>query len=125
MQNMLLDEVRLPYPPSVNHYWMTRVMKNGKRGRYLSKRAKDFCEAVKLLCGRKNPYTGRVGVRVDVYPPDKRPRDLDNLLKGTFDSIAKAGVILDDCQIDDLQVRRQGVHSGGYIVVWMWGITND
>ena len=38
--------------------------------------------------------------------PDKRRRDLDNLLKATLDSLTHAGVWSDDSQIDALSIRR-------------------
>ena len=51
-------------------------------------------------------------------------RDLDNLLKGVLDSISAAGVIVDDCQVDEIQMRREGVTKGGKIQVWVWVIEN-
>ena len=90
--------------------------------RYLSAAASDFKRIVGLLCGRKNAFSGRVGVRVLVWTPDRRVRDLDNLLKGILDSISGAGVILDDCQVDEIHMRREGVHKGGYVRVWLWAL---
>ena len=49
-------------------------------------------------------------------------RDLDNLLKGVLDSISAAGVIVDDCQIDEIQMMRLPVHKGGKIRVWVWSM---
>ena len=31
-----------------------------------------------------------------------------------------AGVIVDDCQVDEIQMRREGVHRGGKVQVWVW-----
>ena len=120
--SMLLDGIELPYPPSVNHYWKAGKTRTGKPMRYLSAAANDFKRVVNLLCGRKSPFSGRVGVRVEVYPPDRRIRDLDNLLKGIQDSITSAGVIVDDCQIDEIHMQRRETHKGGKIRVWVWGI---
>ena len=119
---MLLDGVELPYPPSVNHYWRPGRDRRGRPARYLTTAAKEFKAAVSILCGRKQPFSGRVGVRVQVWTPDRRQRDLDNLLKGLLDSISGAGVILDDCQVDEIQMRREGVHKGGKVQVWVWAI---
>ena len=117
----ILEAVHLPWPPSVNHYWKAgRSFRTNKPNRYLSTKASEFREAVKLLCGRSQPCTGRIGIRADVYPPDRRTRDLDNLLKGILDSITAAGVILDDCQIDEICMSRKAVHKGGMVVVWLW-----
>lgn len=119
---MLLDGVELPYPPSVNHYWKSGRDRSGRPMRYLSTAAKDFKRVVGLLCGRKQAFSGRVGVKVLVWTPDRRMRDLDNLLKGLLDSIAGAGVILDDCQVDEIHMRREGNHKGGRVQVWVWAL---
>lgn len=121
---MILDGVELPYPPSVNHYWKAGRDRSGRPMRYLTKAANDFKRVVGILCGRKSAFSGRVGVRVLVYPPDCRVRDLDNLLKGINDSIMSAGVIVDDCQIDEIQMRRMDVRKGGMIQVWVWGVSD-
>ena len=117
---MILDGIELPYPPSVNHYWKSGRDRSGRPMRYLSTAAKDFKRAVSMLCGRKQAFSGRVGVRVLVWPPDRRTRDLDNLLKGLLDSITGAGVILDDCQIDEIHMMRESVRKGGAVQVWLW-----
>lgn len=119
---MILDCVELPYPPSVNHYWKSGRDRSGRPMRYLSTAAKDFKRVVGLMCGRRKAFSGRVGVKVLVWTPDRRMRDLDNLLKGLLDSITGAGVIIDDCQIDEIHMRREGVHKGGKVQVWLWGI---
>lgn len=119
---IILDGVELPYPPSVNHYWKSGRNRLGKPMRYLSTAANDFKRTVNALCGQKQAFSGRVGVKVLVWTPDRRIRDLDNLLKGLLDSISGAGVIVDDCQIDEIHMIREGVHKGGKVQVWLWGI---
>ena len=123
---MILDRVELPYPPSVNHYWEPRVYKKrGKtiRGRRKSEKALQFIAAMKLLARRKNAVIGRVGVLLTVFFPDRRVRDLDNLLKGVLDGLVAAGVMLDDSQIHDLHVVNSGeIVTGGKIVVSVWEI---
>ncbi len=54
---------------------------------------------------------------MDVYPPDRRRRDLDNVLKALLDSLAHAKVYEDDSQIDVLVVDRKEVCGKGYVVV--------
>lgn len=122
----ILEAVHLPWPPSVNHYWDAgRDLHTGRPRRYLSAKANEFKRVVKLACARNHPCTGRVGIRVDVYPPDRRTRDLDNLLKGLLDSITAAEVILDDCQIDEICMSRRAVHRGGMVVVWLLELKQD
>lgn len=123
---MILDCVELPYPPSVNHYWEPCVYKKrGKivRGRRKSEKALQFIAAMELLARRKNAVIGRVGVLLTVFFPDRKVRDLDNLLKGVLDGLVAAGVMLDDSQIHDLHVVNSGeIVTGGKIVVSVWEI---
>jgi crossover junction endodeoxyribonuclease RusA len=85
-------EVRLPWPPSVNHYWKAR----GSR-RFVSPTAKAWLEeAVLLLRAAGVRFDGPVKVSMLLSPPDRRKRDGDNLEKAVMDALVKAGVIQDD-----------------------------
>lgn len=64
---------------------------------------------------QKGDKTKRYEVLIDAYPPDRRRRDLDNILKPILDVMEAYGVYGDDSQIDLLIVRRRG--TGGYIEV--------
>ncbi len=95
--------ITVPWPVSVNHYWITR----GKR-RFLSKEAQAFRSEVANLA---RPYlhwfgTSRLSVHIDAFPPDKRKRDIDNLLKGLLDALQHACVFEDDNQVDRLSIWR-------------------
>ncbi len=100
--------LRLPWPPSVNGYW------RAFRGRQiLSKRAREYrasvAEAVAQQWGQECPVeaSSRLKVAFQVYAPDRRVRDLDNLPKGMLDALKHAQVFWDDSQIDDLRITRQ------------------
>ena len=67
--------------------------------------------------GGHQPLTGRLGIVIYVFPPDKRVRDLDNLLKQPLDALQHAGVYLNDGQIDQLMIRRQTPVKFGYLLV--------
>ena len=56
--------------------------------------------------------------------PDRRKRDLDNILKALQDSLQAAGVYKDDCQIDLLTVKRCEVdeEKRGFVVVTITAI---
>lgn len=57
---------------------------------------------------RGAPLTGRVALRVVVYAPDRRRRDVTNLLKHLCDTLT--GVAYeDDAQLDDVRVMRGAV----------------
>jgi crossover junction endodeoxyribonuclease RusA len=60
---------------------------------------------------------GRLMVTLDVFPPDRRRRDLDNTAKCLLDALTKCGVWGDDEQIDSLHIRRQPVEQGGRVLV--------
>jgi len=110
--------VELPYPPSVNHYWRrvgarTLISVGGRRFR------KRVCAILKDRVDRA--LSGPVRVQVDVHPPDRRRRDLDNIQKSLLDALEHAGVFLDDSQIVDLHVTRCCIKAGGKVVVRVEG----
>lgn len=61
----------------------------------------------------------RLAVTINVYPPDKRKRDLDNILKGLIDALQYARVFQDDSQIDMLTVIRRDVVKNGSVAIWI------
>lgn len=105
--------VTLPYPPSANRYW------RHNRGRtHLSSEAKAY--RVQVLNGVRGQTTfgsARLSVAVDAYPPDRRRRDLDNILKQLLDALQYAGIYEDDSQIDELVVIRREKFTGGKVQV--------
>ena len=107
-------ELELPFPPSVNHLWRrvghrTIVSREGRSYRTAVRRA--------LLARGVRPLEGRLAVEIDVHPPDRRRRDLDNIQKALLDSMAHGGAYADDAQIDRLTVIRRGVVAGGKVRV--------
>lgn len=104
----------LPYPPSVNKYW-----RMGGNGVFISAQGRGFRQAVVRILSAKNHKTlgERLRVEIEVYPPDKRKRDLDNVLKALLDALQSAQIFEDDEQIDHLVVRRSKVIEGGKIIV--------
>lgn len=107
-------ELELPYPPSVNHYWR-RV---GART-LISRGGRAFRAAVcSILAARGiRPLAGPLELVIDVYPPDRRRRDIDNLQKALLDALAYGGAYHDDSQITRLTVQRRHVVSEGRVHV--------
>ena len=107
-------EVELPFPPSVNHYW--RMW----RGRMvISEEGRAYQKTVATLLRARGvkPMTGKLAVAIEVFPPDLRRRDLDNLLKAIGDALQRGGAFPDDSQIVWLLIEKAQVVSGGKVTV--------
>lgn len=98
----------LPYPPSVNSIW-----RGGKGGRhYLSAKYKAWRQAAGLLASAQakgKRIAGPFAVQINAVRPDKRRRDIDNLIKPVLDLIASVGITDDDCECQSVEaswVRR-------------------
>ena len=107
--------IDLPWPPSVNHYWRSVP----GRGVLISAKGREYRQEVYarvlIQCAAKR-LAGRLRVQIAAFPPDKRRRDLDNVLKACLDALTHAGVWLDDQQIDDLRIVR-GAPGGGTVQI--------
>ena len=115
-------EFDLPFPPSVNHLWRrvgTRTL--------LSRRGRAFRQEVcVLLRGRRlKPLDGPLEIFIDVYPPDRRRRDVDNVQKALLDALAHGGAYHDDSQIARLTIERQAVVPGGKVHVYIQEYGNE
>lgn len=111
--------LNLPYPPSVNHVWRHAV--RGKHSIvYKSADGKDYTDRViKIVWMSGRPMFGgaRLAITVEVFPPDRRARDLGNLDKVLMDSLQAARVFDDDSQIDDIRYVRREVEKSGKVLV--------
>lgn len=107
-------EIELPYPPSINHYWR-RV---GYRT-ILSRGGRAFRRAVYAVLAAQGvrPLAGRLAVEIDMYPPDCRRRDIDNILKSLLDALQHGGAYFDDSQVVRLVIVKQKPVTGGKIVI--------
>lgn len=112
--------VTLPWPPSTNRIWRN-VAVHGQPRTLLSEEGRRFRTTAAQMCmlgGVNNrQLAGRLAVSLVACPPDRRARDLDNVLKATLDALTHAGVWLDDSQIDLLSVERAQVVKGGELRV--------
>ena len=115
METPLVFEATLPWPPTVNSYWRHKVI--GKRATvYVSADGQAYRKAVNLCLMEHGVKTyeleGDLRVEIEVFPPDKRKRDIDNLLKSLLDSLTHAQVWKDDNQISDLRIYRNKQIAG-------------
>jgi len=106
--------LELPYPPSLNHYYR-RV---GPRT-LISREGRTYRERVCAIVAASGvpAFTGPVEVKVELYPPDRRKRDVDNALKSLLDALEKGGAYRNDSQIVTLVARKRPPVKGGRAIV--------
>lgn len=120
----MIQNFVLPYPPSVNSY--LKPARNG-RGQVKSAEARRYCKDVAISVaaqGVKSFDSKRISVFINVYPPDNRRRDIQNLTKVLFDSLELAGVYDDDSQVDFYNVRRMDKQKSGKVCITIESIDN-
>lgn len=104
----------LPFPPSVNHYW-------GQSGvnRFIGKKGREFRLAVAEACleEKVKALEGALSIYISLFPPDKRKRDIDNVVKPLLDAMEHAGCFENDNQIEELHVMRREIYKGGSCMV--------
>lgn len=107
-------ELALPFPPSVNHYYR-RV---GPRT-LISREGRRFRERVcaQLAEAGIERMNGPLRVEIEVYPPDQRRRDIDNVQKALLDALQHGGLYEDDSQIVKLDIEKCACALGGRTIV--------
>lgn len=96
-------QLTLPYPPSVNHYWR----RNGARY-FIGEAGQAFrrnVHAALLAAWPVRRCEGLLDVSVTLHPPDRRRRDVDNVLKALLDGLKHGGVYEDDSQVKRISVE--------------------
>ena len=107
-------KISLPYPPSINHYYS----RSGNNV-FIKKSGKDFRKKVSFLfvLSKYKKLNGQLKIEILLYPPDRRKRDIDNVLKPLLDSLQHAGAFDDDSQIINLIIKKKDVKKEGYVFV--------
>lgn len=95
-------EIWLPYPPSANHLW-----RSGRGRTYCSRAYTDWrAEAgIYVKQSLKQPIIGPYKISITAARPDKRKRDLDNIIKPISDLLKSMGAIEDDHLCEMLSAR--------------------
>jgi crossover junction endodeoxyribonuclease RusA len=112
-------QIAIPWPPTVNTYWR-------RHGNviHLSQRGRSYGEQVARIVRADWPYrqlTERLGVLIELWPPNRRVWDVDNRAKAVLDALTKARVWLDDSQVRELRiVDRVLIVKGGQCRVTIW-----
>ena len=109
-------ELLLPWPPTVNSYYVKT-----RNGIFISKSGRKYrdalAESVNEQLGAFCALTSSLLVEVELYPPDRRKRDLDNYMKALLDACTKAGFWEDDSLIDQLFIYRGEVTRSGLVIL--------
>lgn len=100
--------VHLPFPISVNGAFKRH---NGGHLSESYKRWRDRAFTM-LLQQKPKPVKGRVSVLMEVCPPTKIKRDIDNLWKGPLDFLVSHGLIEDDNISIVREITARVVESG-------------
>ena len=110
----------LPWPPSANTYYR-HVSRGPQAGRtLLSEAGRAYRKAVDAVVAQaraRKALAVPLEVRIAAFPPDRRKRDLDNLLKSVLDCLEASGVIENDNLIESLSIYRAERVAGGQLEV--------
>jgi crossover junction endodeoxyribonuclease RusA len=128
----------LPYPPSVNNYKKVGRIVRTKSGKTYQQRVNThqtsgyYYDVYMLSKSQMTTEWGKSAhsatisydVRVTLHPPDKKRRDIDNVLKVLLDSLVHAKIIFDDSQITRLFVEKLYTLNQGKVFVTISEIEN-
>lgn len=94
--------LNLEYPPSVNQLW--RAVPG--RGVIKSKVYREWLEKnLWIIRGQtRDKIEGKFTIEFQATRPDKRRRDIDNLIKPLMDVIVQAGLVEDDSLCEMLSI---------------------
>lgn len=94
--------VRMPFPPTVNNLFVNV----GKR-RVRSQRYATWARAAEneIMAQGVNPVPGDVELFMVAGRPDRRKRDISNLIKAPEDLLVSCGLIEDDSKVVAVSIR--------------------
>ena len=108
----------LPFPPPTNGLYRNTKDRGGraKTTRYKAWQNNAILDLVEQGITRQPIVTGPIHLVMVFGRPDRRKRDLDNLLKAPIDLLVSQGVIEDDRNVQSI-VANWGVGKGVEVVV--------
>ena len=110
--------LNVPLPPPLSACY-TNVRGRGrvKTNRYKKWQAESASVVLHAQHQRIRVFNGPVHVDIEITQPDKRRRDLDNMLKALLDLLVELFVLKDDSQIEKLCIAWRTEGHGATIVV--------
>lgn len=116
--------LELPYPPSINTYYRHvggKVLISAKGRAY-----RERVEQIAVLDNVQNKFKkSDLQIVVTLYPPDRRKRDIDNVLKCLFDSLTHGKVWQDDSQVKRMFIEKNEPIEQGQVVIKIMEYNND
>lgn len=97
-------KLTLPFPPSVN---MITTVARGRK--ITSKRGREYrSSALSIIKQNKTKSIDakRLKVELNLYPPTKAKRDIDNYSKAVLDVLTEGGIYADDSIIYELNIKK-------------------
>ena len=110
--------LNLPYPPSLNALYGITCKPFPRQ--YVKTKGKEYKLKIKEYVALHNLQLKAnipLIVTIEVTPPDKRNRDIDNLFKILFDSLTDADFWEDDSYVRELHVTYQPPQKPGSLLV--------
>lgn len=114
--------VLMPWPISVNH-----AFGNAIKGRVKTPPYYRWLERAEAMLSEQmsnglrlpaRPYEGPLFLEIQCNPPDKRKRDISNIIKLPEDLLVKWAVIADDHHVERIHIKkdRENVSPGNILV---------
>ncbi|HAR39359.1 MAG TPA: hypothetical protein DCS09_12725 [Porphyromonadaceae bacterium] len=106
--------IELPFPPTINHYYR----RNGA-ATFISEEGQMYRETVFGLLAEAGVQTfrGKVSLTLDLHPPDRRIRDIDNYQKPLLDALEKGRAYNNDNQVKRLLTIMHEPDGRGRVLV--------
>jgi crossover junction endodeoxyribonuclease RusA len=112
-----LVELKLPMPPSANAIWRSNRGHVHKSAAY---KAWLTVAGWQVRSQHPNKIEGPYKLSIEAVRPDKRRRDIDNLIKPVSDLLCSIGVIEDDCYCE--KVSAEWITEGDGVTVRIEGL---
>lgn len=112
-------EFTVPYPPQANHMY---TVARGRKIKSTAYRTWTLHACMHIQAQRVGAVAGHYHMDIVVPRPDRRGRDIDNLMKPLSDAIASAGVISNDNLAMSVRIAWASVEptKGDLVRVRVW-----